>query len=162
MTCWHGASFVGGMFSISPPFCDKQSLPGLVHTVIRMTNLSMIGMMSSMCAAVGVWARLHSVGETSLNLFQTGHAARFPLPAKPDVVSHPVIAWKAGNTLHLSLPSFGAMWDASRYRDVFLLFKMTQWAVHMSVCWRCWPRVQQHLCQQFLVRFSCILASHRR
>ena len=45
-----------------------------------------------MCAAVGVWARLHSVGETSLNLFQTGHAARFPLSAKPDVVSHPVIA----------------------------------------------------------------------
>lgn len=87
-----GRPLLAECFPFPPPFCDKQSLPGPVHTVIRMTNLSMIGMMSSMCAAVGVWARLHSVGETSLNLFQTGHAARFPLSAKPDVVSHPVIA----------------------------------------------------------------------
>ena len=73
--CWRDAFH-------SPPFCDKQSLPGLVHTVIRMTNLSMIGMMSSMCAAVGVWASLHSVGVTSLNLFQTGHAPRFSSSCK--------------------------------------------------------------------------------
>ena len=35
---------------------------------------------------------------------------------------------------------------------------MTQWTVHLSVCWWYWQRVQ-HLCQQFFILgFSCILA----
>ena len=56
---------------------------------------------------------------TSLNLFHTDHAVRFPLPAKPDVVSHPVSASKAGNASHLTLPNCRTMRVASRYRDVF-------------------------------------------
>ena len=33
---------------------------------------------------------------------------------------------------------------------MFFPFQITQWAVLMSVCWRYWQRVQQHLCQPFL------------
>lgn len=33
---------------------------------------------------------------------------------------------------------------------MFFPFQITQWAVFMSVSWRYWQRVQQHLCQPFL------------
>ena len=86
--CWRRASFVAGIFFISLSFCvSKVCLvlftlsSGICLSYIRMTNLSIVGRIPSMCAAVGVWTSVRRVHLTSSNLFYTDHAVRFPLPA---------------------------------------------------------------------------------
>ena len=87
-TCWRRASFIGGIFFISLSFCvSKVCLvlftlsSGICLSYIRMTNLSIVGRIPSMCAVVGVWTSVRRVHLTSSNLFYTDHAVRFPLPA---------------------------------------------------------------------------------
>ena len=85
-------------FSLFPHLLCEQSLPGLVYTVIRdffvihQNDKSLDGRKDPIYVCRWCLASALGVGVISSNVFHTDHAVRFPLPANPDVVSHPVSA----------------------------------------------------------------------
>ena len=87
------ASCVGGIFSISLPFCVKRtslarftSSSELPQSYSTTTYQSKVDRASPRTAADGVSARVHSAGVTLLKPFHDIQAVRLPLPAKHDVV----------------------------------------------------------------------------
>ena len=61
-----------------------------------------------------------SVDVSSGNTPHTSHAVFLPLPAKKEIVSHPVSAWNMGRTKALSRPNVAAMVWAARFFSCFL------------------------------------------
>ena len=64
----------------------------LPRSYICTINLSIVGKHSAISSLVGICDRVHKDGVTSLNAFQVVQATSFPLPAKLDIVSHPISA----------------------------------------------------------------------
>ena len=127
-----------------------------------MTNLSMVGRISSMCAALGIWA---SVGRAAYHPWTYSTLTMlYSFLFLQNLTSYSLPRWvleKQVISRACHCPIF-ALCESHQGTGMSSPFQMTQWTVHLSgVCWRYWQRVQ-HLCQQFLLVFSCIPAWYCR
>ena len=95
-------------------------LKWLVLSQIRMTNRSMAHRFSSEILE-GVPASSRNVLVTSGMFYHATQAVLFPYPAKKDVVSHPVRAWKMGRDFDLDETRVFAKRCASRILWFFLV-----------------------------------------
>ena len=162
-THWRIACFVDGMLSISLRFCVNKVCLALFLEVslsyIRITKLSIVGRISRMFAAAGVWASVRRAGVPSSNFLHTDHAIRSCSSSCKTSRSCRTRWVHEKQVIHRTCkcPTFMPC-ELYQGTGMFFTIQMTQWAVHMSVCWR------YRQCQKFLhvLVFSCILAWHRR
>ena len=79
----------------------------------------MVGITSPKIDAEGVSARAHSASDALLKTFHDAQDVRLPLPAKHDVVSHSISAWKTGSAVHMSTLRACAIAVVSTYQNDF-------------------------------------------